>query len=61
MSAKKLQPLLSKAWSGSSMLAGVKAMTNEIDVKTELPQETGALSDLIQENAYKTYRYFMPL
>ena len=43
------------------MLAGVKAMTNEIDVKTELPQETGALSDLIQENAYKTYRYFMPL
>ena len=47
MSQQPARPLMSRAWSGSSMLAGLGFLDLRA-VKHELPDDMGALQDLVQ-------------
>ena len=45
---RRLQTLLSRAWSGSSMIQGVAAMRSGVVVKTELPENADELAAMIK-------------
>ena len=47
MSLQPPRPLLSKAWSGSSMVAGLTKLDLNA-VKVELPNDLGALQNMVQ-------------
>ena len=49
MAGETPRSLPSRAWSGSSMVAGVAAMNLEYEIKKEIPQEQDALNEYIQE------------